>query len=95
MALHQKTDRESPFPGPPRSLLTPPNSRALSLHAPAEGRQLQPDECAAIYVGRAYELDTLDEKHPSRDSVSRQGLLQMGADHSLHHSQRLHWLLGK
>lgn len=55
----------------PRFLAHPAacNSRALSLHAPAEGRQLQPDECAAIYVGRAYELDTLDEKHPTKGSV--------------------------
>lgn len=49
----------------PRSLLTPPNCRALSLHAPAKGKQLRPGECAAIYVGTAYEADCA----PNQESV--------------------------
>lgn len=51
---------------PPRSLLTPPNFRALSMHAPAKGNQLQQGACACIYVGQACERG--EEQNP--DSVS-------------------------
>ena len=52
--------------------MTPPNCRALSLHAPTSGRQLQDGECAAVYVGRAYETDNLADQESVR-GASRRG----------------------
>ena len=66
--------------------MTPPNCRALSLHAPAAGRQLQPYECAAIYVGRAYEekAAAVDQESVSAEGMHRHAARPCRAWHGAH-----------